>query len=422
MRHPDLTPIYRETRPYRRCARCLLDTIGPHEIAFDGEGVCNYCRDYERAAPSWDLSAEVKAQKLEAAIAEIKSAGRGRRYDCIMGLSGGVDSTYVAYLAMVHGLRPLIVHLDNSWNSELAVKNIEKVIERTGFDYYNHVVDWEEFKDLQLAYLKASVIDTEVVTDHAIFALLHIMADRLEIKHILFGDNPRTERMMPRGWGADKNDLANLRSIHREHGTKPLKTFPLMGLYEQVWYRTLKNIRYVSLLHCTENRVGHIKQAVAKEFGWREYRWKHCESVFTEFYQGYILPKKFAVDKRKAHLSSLLVSGEIDREAALQRLAEPYYEEDALPEAYDYVIRKFGLTADEFEAILAQPIVPHAHFPSDCVDWSWKVKFKLWRLRFIVSGLACRCADLIAGKQLCDKWRQHRLRKREENLHLVFPR
>jgi N-acetyl sugar amidotransferase len=393
-----------------------LDTFGPHELVFDENGVCNYCADYDNNRKAWDLSLETKREKLAVAIKEIKKAGQGRRYDCIMGLSGGVDSTYVAYLAMVHGLRPLIVHLDNSWNSELAVSNIEKVIAKTGFDYYNHVVDWEEFKDLQLSYLKASVIDIEVVTDHAIFALLHIIADRLGIKHILFGDNPRTEKMMPYGWGADKNDLANLLAIHRQFGTRKLKTFPLMGRYEQVWYQRLKGIRYVSLLYYVDNHISRIKETVTKEFGWREYRWKHCESVFTEFYQGYILPKKWDADKRKPHLSSLVVSGEMSREEALKSLETPYYEDGRLAEVYDFVVRKFGLGADEFEAILAKPPVPHSHFPSDRMDWGWKVKYKFWRLWFLLSGAGCRLARGILGRDFCEAWETNRWRKREAAL------
>jgi len=406
-------------RDYQICTRCVLDTVGPHPISFDESGVCNHCHDYERSLPSWSLSEEEKAEKLASVVAEIKESGRGRRYDCIMGLSGGVDSTYVAYLAKIHGLRPLIVHLDNSWNSELAIKNIEKVIAKTGFDYYNHVVDWEEFKDLQLAYLKASVIDIEVVTDHAIFALLHILAHRLGIKHILFGDNPRSERMMPAGWGAEKNDLANLLGIHRQFGTKRLKTFPLMGRFEQMWYQRFPGIRYVSLLHYVDNRISVIKDIVQKEFDWREYRWKHCESVFTEFYQGYILPKKFQVDKRKAHLSSLVVAGELSRQEALERLKEPYYSGDRATEAYDFVIRKLGLTAEQFEGLMAEPAVGHDKFPSDKVDFRWYVKFKFWRCWHLVSDAWCSLMKAIFGKSLCDRLQSARLRRREADLSSV---
>jgi hypothetical protein len=189
-----------------------------------------------------------------------------------------------------------------------------------------------------------------------------------------------------------------------------------MGRYEQVWYQRLKGIRYVSLLHYVDNHISRIKEVVQKELGWRDYRWKHCESVFTEFYQGYILPKKWNADKRKPHLSSLVVSGEISRDEALKSLEIPYYEDGRLAEAYDFVVRKFGLSADEFEGILAKPPVPHSHFPSDRVDWRWKVKYKLWRIWFLLSGAGCRLARGLFGKDFCEQWEASRWRKREAAL------
>lgn len=376
----DLTPLYREARPYRRCSRCLLDTVGPHPIEFDGDGVCNYCHRADAVAARWSLSPEEQRVRFEQAIGAIKARGRGHEYDSILGLSGGVDSSYIAYLAMQHGLRPLILHLDNSWNSELAIKNIENIINRTGFEYYNHVIDWEEFKDVQLAYLRSSVIDTEVVTDQAIFALLHLTAHRLGVKYILFGDNPKSERTMPSGWNYQKNDLSNLRAIHRRYGKKKLCTYPLMGLYDLEWYRQVAGISYVSLLHYIDVPVSEMKATLAREFGWRDYRWKHCESVFTQFYQGYILPKKYGVDKRKAHTTDDVLSGVITREEGIRRLETPYYTDEQLREDYDFVTRKFGLTPSEFEEIMALPPVPHSVFPQDKKGWLWRARIKLWRI------------------------------------------
>jgi N-acetyl sugar amidotransferase len=416
MRTLDLTPLHRIDRPYRRCSRCLLDTEGPHKISFDANGICNFCHAYHEQMRKSYLPPEVRKEKFAAAIAEIKASGEGRRYDCIMGLSGGMDSSFIAYLAMVNGLRPLIVHLDNGWDAELAVKNIENIIQRTGFDYYNYVVDWEEFKDMQLAYLKASVIDVEVVSDQAIFALLHIVADRLGIRHILFGDNPKTERTMPKGWGFHKNDLANMLAIHRRFGTKKIKSYPLMGTYDLEWYRRLRGIRYVSLLHYTDYSVPEVKAILEREFGWRDYRWKHCESVFTRFYQGYILPRKNNVDKRKAHLSDQILSGQITREEGLARLNLPYYKGDDLQEDYDFTVRKFALTPDEFEAILAKPPVPHESFPMDKVDLSWRVKWKLWRVWGVLTGLFRTSGRRLVGGRAWAGLKRGWLRRIETNL------
>lgn len=397
----DLTPLYRETRPYRRCSRCVLDTVGPHPIDFDDAGVCNYCHASDYAVAKWAIPPEDQKIRFEQAIGAIKASGAGRAYDCILGLSGGVDSSYVAYLAMKNGLRPLIVHLDNSWNSELAVKNIENIINRTGFEYFNYVIDWEEFKDVQLAYLKASVIDIEVVTDQAIFAMLHIKAHELGIKYILFGDNPKSERTMPSGWNYQKNDLANMRAIHRRYGRKKLRSYPLMGLYDLDWYRKVAGISYVSLLHYIDVPIPEMKATLEREFGWRDYLWKHCESVFTQFYQGYILPKKFGVDKRKAHITDEVLFDAITRDEAIRRLEEPYYTDEQLREDYDFVTRKFGLTPQEFEEIMALPPVPHSDFPQDRKGFIWALRIKLGRIRAgfckFFGQAAASCSALSSG-------------------------
>lgn len=365
-------------RPYQICNRCVLDTTGDPSISFDESCICNYCREYDATVVSQRIPPALAERKLRETIAEVKNEGRNRKYDCIMGLSGGADSSYIAYLAMEHGLRPLAVHLDNSWDTELAVKNIENILKKTGFDYYNYVVDWEEFKDLQLAYLKASVIDIEVVTDQAIFALLHQFACKLNIRYILLGDNPATERVMPRGWVYRKNDLSNMLAIHRKFGKVRLQTYPLMGLYDQRYYSKARGIRYINLLHYVPYDYEQVRKLLAAGFGWRDYEWKHCESFFTKFYQGYILPKKFNVDKRKAHLSDLILSGQITREVALETLQRHYYDEVTLKNDYDYVLSKLGLSGDEFDAIMALPIVPHEAFPQDQLGTWHRIKLIFW--------------------------------------------
>ena len=374
--------------------------MGNAQIWFDADGVCNYCYEYNRLVIPKRFAPAEKKHRMEEAIRAVSEMGLGRKYDCILGLSGGMDSSFIAYLAMVHKLRPLVVHLDNGWDAELAVQNIENIIRRTGFDYYNYVIDWEEFKDLQLAYLRASVIDVEVVTDQAIFAVLHIVAKQLGVRHILIGDNPATERVMPRGWNYRKNDRSNLLAIHRRFGTRKLRTYPIMGVYDQRYYNRICGIQYVPLLHYVDYDYRRVEKLLQHEFGWRNYAWKHCESVFTRFYQGYILPRKFQVDKRKAHLSDLVLSGQMSRDEALAKLRVPYYTEAEFQTDYDFVVRKFALTREQFEELLSRPPVPHEAFPMDRIGRFEEIKLKYWDLwARLTYRMRCLMASVLGTEQ-----------------------
>lgn len=352
------------TRPFQVCSRCVMDTTDAG-IGFDAQGVCNHCRGYDATIRPQLPAPEQARRQLTDTIRDIKATGRGRRYDCILGLSGGTDSSYLAWLAWKHGLRTLLVHMDNGWDSELAVKNIENIVRKTGFDYFNHVIDWEEFRDLQLAYLRASVVDVEVVTDHAIAALLYRTASAQGIRYILSGINYATEAIMPRqGWYYQKNDLVNLRAIHRRFGSRRLRTYPTLGLHRFAWDHWVRRIRIAPLLNKVDYHYETVLQTLQAEFGWRFYGRKHGESVFTKFYQNYILPTKFGVDKRKPHLSSLILAGQLTRERALKILAQPLYEPDELREERIFVLKKLGLTTGEFDEIMRQPPVPHERYPS----------------------------------------------------------
>jgi len=353
---------------YQICTRCVMDTTDRH-IAFDSQGVCNHCREYEAKIRPTLLSSAQAAAKLAETIAAMKTAGRGRRYDCLLGLSGGADSSYLALLAWRQGLRTLVVHLDNGWDSELAVKNIENIIRKTGFDYFNHVVDWEEFKDLQLAYLRASVVDIEVVTDHAITALMYRTAGKFGIRYILSGLNHATESIMPRqGWNYQKRDLTNLRAIHRQFGARSLRTYPTLGVYGYAYYHYLRRILVAPLLNLVEYRYENVLQELTHEFGWRFYGRKHGESAFTKFYQAYILPRKFDVDKRRPHLSSLICAGQLTRTEARQRLTEPVYDPEELRRDYEFVTKKLGLTTEQFESIMKQPVIAHEFYATERTD------------------------------------------------------
>jgi len=346
---------------YRMCKRCVMDTSDP-EIVFDENGVCNHCHTYDRLVRDYVLDGEAGSQKLEQIAAKIQSDGKGRQYDCVIGVSGGVDSTYVAYLVKKIGLRPLAVHLDNGWDSELAVKNIEETLKRLGIDLYTEVLDWEEFKDLQSAFLKASTPDSEIPSDHAIFSVLSNLAEKLGIKYVILGNNVRTETHLPRSWSQGHFDWKYIREVHKRFGTRPLKTFPHYGFF--TFYRRMVTQKRVEIL----NYVGYTKQealrVLQEELGWRYYGGKHYESIYTRFYQGYILPEKFGFDKRRSHVSSLICSGEMTREQALEELKTPTYAPSMQEEDREYVVKKLGLTDEEFTAIMNAPKKSYWDYPS----------------------------------------------------------
>ena len=288
-------------------------------------------------------------------------------YDCVLGLSGGVDSSYMAYVVKDLGLKPLVVHFDNGWNSELAVQNIEQIVTRLGLDLYTFVMDWEEFRDLQRSYFLASVIDLEVPTDHMIFGALHQIAAKKKIKYILAGTNVRTEWLLPRTWYYPKADLVNLRGIHRAFGTQPLKALPALGVWQVARYHA-SGIRSVRLLDLLDYDKPEAKRILMDEIGWRDYGGKHFESIFTRFYQGHILPRKWNVDKRKAHLSNLIYSGMETREAALTELDVPPYDPALQHEDARFVAKKLGWGVEEFGRILDAPNVPHEAYGTDAAQ------------------------------------------------------
>jgi N-acetyl sugar amidotransferase len=350
---------------YQQCSLTVMDNIADPDIRFDAQGVCNYYHEYQEQARKYVFTGEAGKKKLEDLVARIKADGNGKRYDCLIGLSGGVDSTYVALLAKQHGLRPLAVHLDNGWDSELAVKNVENIITRCGFDLFSLVIDWEEFRDIQLAYLYASVVDIEVVSDHAIFASMYKLAKEHNTGYIISGTNIVTEFIMPPSWLYDKMDYANLKDIHSRFGKKKLKTFPYFDFRKHVYYTAVLRLNPVSILNYVPYNKKEVKEIITKELGWRDYGGKHYESQFTKFYQAYILPEKFHIDKRKAHLSTLICSGQMTKAEALTELGKQLYDPAQLVSDKEYVMKKFGLSPDEFEKIMHLPIQKHSAFKSD---------------------------------------------------------
>ena len=339
---------------YRICTRCVMDTSDPH-IVFDDTGVCNHCKGAEERLRRTLLPATERKQAFDALVARIKAAGQGHDYDCLIGVSGGVDSSYVAWLVKEAGLRPLAVHFDNGWNSELAVDNIKNLLDRLDIELYTHVVDWEEFRDLQLSFLRGGLVNCEAPTDHAINSLMLKTAHQFGLRSILSGSNVVTEAIMPRAWSHYNQDLKLLKAVHRKWGTQPLATTPTMGLAHYAYLVLVRKIRQIPLLNLVEYDKDAAKQFMIDEMGWRDYGGKHYESVWTRFFQGYYLVEKFGYDKRRSHLSSMIVSGLTTREAALAELEKPPYRADLLEQDLDFVCKKFGLTRQEWQEIMDRP-------------------------------------------------------------------
>lgn len=351
-------------RRYQLCTATVMDTTDP-DIQFDQRGVCHWVPGFEREVLARLPEPIARKRELSRVVQQIRKAGQKNPYDCVIGLSGGVDSSFLCVVAVELGLRPLVVHFDNGWNSELAVQNIEQIVRKLGLDLHTFVMDWPEFRDLQRSYFKASVIDLEVPTDHMIMGAVYRTAGKHGVRWILSGNNAQTEWLLPRAWYYPKFDLGNLKAIHRAYGTLPLKKLPSFGVAQAAWYHQLRGVNTVGLLdHLVYDRPA-AKRRLIEEFGWRDYGGKHHESVFTRFYQSHILPTKFNVDKRKAHLSNLILAGQLTRLEALRDLLIPPCDERTARDDFAFVAKKLGFSMDEFAAILTQPNRAHSEFGSD---------------------------------------------------------
>src|SRR3972149_3504036 len=356
---------------YRMCSRCIMDTTA-QDISFDENGVCSYCTNFLNLLNRVHFNETLHRELLERTVKKIKKSGKNENYYCIVVVSGGLDSSFVLYNARKLGLRPLAVHLDNGWNSELAVSNIEKLVKSLNVDLYTHVINWEEFKDLQIAFFKAHVVDIELLTDHAITAILYKIAHERQIRYLVSGTNVASEGMrIPPNWAHLKIDFKNIKAIYKRFGNgKRLETFPTIGLVKYVKYTLLDKIKWLSILDFMPYKKDEAIQILIKETGWRPYEKKHYESIFTRFYQGYILPKKFNIDKRKLHYSTLICSGQMSREKALELLRMSTYDNQLLlKEDEEYVLKKLGFSPKEFEEYLNSPPVPHDCYPSS--EWSY---------------------------------------------------
>lgn len=335
------------------CTRCIMDSSIPG-IRFDEKGICNFCKIHDDWEKQFPLNEETD-KKLKELIERIKDDGKNKKYDCIVGVSGGIDSTYTLYLIKKFGLRPLAVHLDNGWNSELSVNNIKNALTKLNVDLVTHVLDWEEFKDLQISFLKASVSDVEIPTDLAIISVLYGTAFREGLHYIITGGSFRTEGKIPIAW-TYLMDGKYIRSVQKIFGTKKLKTFPNFTISKRLFYNYIRKIKMIYLMNYMDYNREEAKRILEKELGWRPYQEKHYESIYTRFIQSYLLPKKFNIDKRIVHYSALMRSGQMKREEALKKIQnESPYPEEKIKEDKSYVIKKLGLTEEEFDEIIARP-------------------------------------------------------------------
>ncbi|WP_312920198.1 N-acetyl sugar amidotransferase [Stutzerimonas nitrititolerans] len=339
---------------YKICKSCVMDT-SDSRIQFDDRGVCDYCNNFSsEISPSWHPN-ERGASELAALAAKIRKQGEGKDFDCIIGLSGGLDSSYAAYVAKEKmGLRPLLFHVDAGWNTDQAVGNIEKLVDGLGLDLYTEVINWEEMKDLQVAFLRSQIADQDLPQDAAFFSALYKFARQHKIKYVLTGANYSTECCRePEEWGGYPGiDKMLFNDIHKQFGKRPLKTFPLVDIMTyKILYQRVLGMEIVKPLNLVPYVKKDAEAELERRFGWQKFKHKHHESRFTRFYEDYWMPRKFGYEKRRAHFSSLIMTGQMTRDEALERIAKPEMDEQFLKTEFEFVANKLGLSVDELQAI-----------------------------------------------------------------------
>jgi N-acetyl sugar amidotransferase len=337
-------------------------------IVFDEEGNCNFCTEYIDKLNNSIYMSKSRDQELENIVNTIKKDGKNKEYDCIMGVSGGLDSSYLLLKAVELGLRPLAVHLDNGWNSELAVKNIDNLVKKLNVDLYTHVIDWDEFRELQKSFFNADVIDIELLTDHAIISIMYKLANKYNIKYMLPGTNISNEGMdMPKGWNHFKWDITNIKDIYQKFGpNKSLNTYPSMSILKYFYYSKVKKIQWISLLDYMDFDKSKSLEILQEKVAYVPYEKKHYESIFTRFYQGYILPLKFNVDKRRLHFSTLICSGQLTRESVLIEIEKsPYNSKQQLEDDKEYVLKKLNFSEQDFIKYMIRAPKLHSAYASN---------------------------------------------------------
>ncbi len=343
---------------YKICSKTIMDTSDP-EIVFDKDGISDYYHNYhQNIKPNWHTD-EVGYNQLMKIADTIKKEGKGKDFDCIMGLSGGLDSSYVAYVAKeIMGLRPLLLHVDAGWNTEQAVGNIEKLVNGLSLDLYTEVINWEEMKDLQVAFLKSQISDQDLPQDAAFFSALYKFANKYKIKHIITGANYSTECCRePEAWGGYPGiDSWLFSDIHKKFGTRELKSFPIVDILTyKIYYRYIYGMKVIKPLNLVPYIKTEAENLLQSKYGWEKYKHKHHESRFTRFYEDYWMPQKFGYQKRRAHFSSLILTGQMTRDEALERISRPEMDEQFLKQEFEYVANKLDLKVSELQNIFEGP-------------------------------------------------------------------
>jgi len=335
------------------------------KIKFDDNGYCNHCTEFLNIRGKYKYHGKQSDKKLEQIIEEIKRLGGNNDYDCIIGLSGGIDSSYLSYIAKERELRILAVYMDNGWSSEEAVLNIKNITKKLKIDYESYVLDWEEFKDLQLSFLKASVPEAETPTDMAIAAALHHFAAKYNVKYILSGGNFVTEGILPKSWHYNAKDIKYFNYIQKTFGGKRLKKFPTFEYKKEMYYKLIKGIKMAYLLNYVPFAKDDAIKLLKEKFDWKYYGGKHYESIYTKFIQSFYLYQKFGIDYRRATLSCEICIGQIDRDAAIEQLKSKPFDLYKIEEQKQYISKKFGISNNEFDRILDLPAKWYWDYPND---------------------------------------------------------
>lgn len=342
----------------RVCVNCVMDTTDS-VITFDENGVCDHCRDFERnVKPNWHTDQRGRAE-LTAILDQVRVAGRGHDFDCILGLSGGLDSSYMLHLLVKeYGLRPLVFHVDGGWNSDLAVNNIQMLVEKLGLDLYTEVIDWEDMRDFQLAFFKSGMSMIDVPQDHAFIATLYKFANQYGVKYIMNGGNISTECVRnPLEWMYYGTDMWLINDIRKRFCTRALANYPFSSiLFHKLYLRYVRRIQVVRPLNYMPYSKDLAIKTLQDEYGWRAYPQKHFESRFTKFYEGYWMPTRFGYDTRKVQFSSLILTGQMTRDEALERLSVPAYDPDVIDDEFSYIAKKLGISVDELRHYHTMPL------------------------------------------------------------------
>ena len=340
-----------------------MDTSDP-DISFDQNQFCNNCTTCIEESKLIRPKGKERIDKLRFTVEKIKKSSEGKKYDCLIGMSGGIDSSYLAYLVTELGLKPLALHMDNGWNSQEAVKNIKNVCTKLNIDYSSHVLDWKEFKDIQLSFLKSSIVEVEIPTDAAISGTLYRMAAKHNIKYIISGCNYASEGILPKKWFYDPNDTKLFKSIQKIFGKEKIKKFPFLDYKRHFYYKFFKGIKIVYILNLYDYDKEEAKKILKEKLDYNDHGGKHHESVYTRFMQSYVQPVKFNLDYRRATYSSLICSNFMTREEALKLLENSPYEDEQVEKDITYVSKKFGITEDDFKNIINKPAKSYKDYPN----------------------------------------------------------